>query len=273
MGSFNVTCGLTGCSIHPGDKCFYIPITVKTQGLLRSQLIYIHDLYTPLSFPIQGKYDDYGRLEIDIETSALTRLKEHYNLPDNDAIFDYSEWEREPDSLQKLLPTQLIFHKFDFFILEEALEYLFQNLVSDCGVPCHITGEELWLIPEKEFKDTHGVSLEEYITMEEALLNRNPEAASYVGRMHKLQRTANRIRPYVDRSKLLIDCYGDEDKNYLQYKEEIINALIVATTMDYYSTPFVPRMTGWQSGNSFADIKRAEITKTISTRRIEERGY
>lgn len=73
MGSFNMSCGLSGASISPGDRVMFVPLKNARypQSLKQIETIF-EDFYEPSGLPIYGKYDDYGRIDdgTDITTNG-----------------------------------------------------------------------------------------------------------------------------------------------------------------------------------------------------------
>lgn len=95
MGSFSLSCGVTGLSITAGDKCVMLPITANVSPFLSlngpkvvpkatmrtsAYIVYNSDLWVPAMLPIHGEYDDYGGLEEIIEDDNTRVLEERYGL-------------------------------------------------------------------------------------------------------------------------------------------------------------------------------------------------
>lgn len=70
MGCYNVACSISNISIGAGDDIVFIPLTQSKHGAKlgdrNTSLISPHCIYSPVTLPIFGKYDDYGGIE-DIE--------------------------------------------------------------------------------------------------------------------------------------------------------------------------------------------------------------
>jgi len=70
MGCFNVSCALSGLTIHAGDPCYFIPLVPDdfTKGNVGGDVLVVSNegsnaIYRPAFLPIKGNYNDYGRLE------------------------------------------------------------------------------------------------------------------------------------------------------------------------------------------------------------------
>jgi hypothetical protein len=86
MGSYNVSCGVSRISIHPGDRICLIPLVPNrgeklVQELINTSYIVSNDgpkaLFSPFTLPIFGVYGDYGRIE-EIERTKHVEAIEKY---------------------------------------------------------------------------------------------------------------------------------------------------------------------------------------------------
>ena len=66
MGCWNETCMISGLPIECGDEVKLV-LLVKNGELINNNIYYPTDLFSPLSFPITGVYDDYGGVEDVVE--------------------------------------------------------------------------------------------------------------------------------------------------------------------------------------------------------------
>lgn len=62
MGYWNETCMISNLPIQCGDEVRLV-LLVKNKGLIDNNLYHPTDLFSPISFPITGNYDDYGGIE------------------------------------------------------------------------------------------------------------------------------------------------------------------------------------------------------------------
>lgn len=61
MGSFNMTCCLSGLPISAGDEIKYF---LLTENPYEDNIVcYIHDMWFPRTWPLRSKYNDYGSIE------------------------------------------------------------------------------------------------------------------------------------------------------------------------------------------------------------------
>lgn len=77
MGCWNGTCGLTQLPINCGNKVIVFPLKQTSYEDLSSvggALYYSNDIFTPISIPVIGEYNDYGALE---------------NIEDGEKVYEY----------------------------------------------------------------------------------------------------------------------------------------------------------------------------------------
>lgn len=63
MGSFNLTCGISGLPILAGMPVRWIPLAANTRGIHEGSPVYSSCWWSPRGFPVRGRYNDYGGLE------------------------------------------------------------------------------------------------------------------------------------------------------------------------------------------------------------------
>lgn len=63
MGSFAYTCAVSGLPIEAGDEVRYMLITQNPYNNGAGNTCYIHDLWFPRTFPLKGRYNDYGSVD------------------------------------------------------------------------------------------------------------------------------------------------------------------------------------------------------------------
>lgn len=63
MGSFDYTCCVSGLPITCGDEVRYFLLTKNPYTKGAENTHYLHDHWFPRTFPLKGKYDDYGSVE------------------------------------------------------------------------------------------------------------------------------------------------------------------------------------------------------------------
>ncbi|MCK5017601.1 MAG: hypothetical protein KAS32_11085 [Candidatus Peribacteraceae bacterium] len=111
MGSFNVTCSVSNVSLDCGDPAVYIPLEVSKHpykiGDSNHMLIYPYCFYSPITLPLFGEYDDYGRLAIEEdENSDLVKSK-----------FDIQRWDEMFDGM---FPSGMFVHRDVFDALSSV---------------------------------------------------------------------------------------------------------------------------------------------------------
>lgn len=75
MGSFSVCCAMSKLTIKEGDKIKLIPLFPSKNA--PSVSLQMDDRFHPLTLPVTGIYDDYGRIG-EIEEDANTKILEEY---------------------------------------------------------------------------------------------------------------------------------------------------------------------------------------------------
>jgi hypothetical protein len=134
MGSFSVSCGISGLPITAGKRVGFVMITLQrfltaqyvqdkeVNRFRKSQYVYPTDNYAPIFPALYGTYDDYGKLE-NIEHGPATKLiEEHYGVPIDDVLKALGDdWqakeikEKHPDN--EALKTLEYVHSF-FYLPE-----------------------------------------------------------------------------------------------------------------------------------------------------------
>lgn len=69
MGSFSMTCALSGLPIECGDKVRYYLLT-QNPYYESGNACHTYDIWAPRVYPLRAKYDDYGSVE-DVESGAV----------------------------------------------------------------------------------------------------------------------------------------------------------------------------------------------------------
>jgi hypothetical protein len=139
MGSFSVSCGISGLPVNAGKRVGLVLVTLKrTLGarytrdkepnLYRgSQYVYPTDNFCPIFPAIYGTYDDYGRLE-NIERGPVIELIEnYYGMPIDDVLKAIGDnWQSR--EIQKKYPdnevVKTLEYVHNFFYLPEIFEQM-----------------------------------------------------------------------------------------------------------------------------------------------------
>jgi len=80
MGSFSVSCGVSGLNIENGEDVVLFILNKKRFDKADFLFDYITDIYEPLYLPIFGKYDEYGGLYDIIEKESIKILENKTSL-------------------------------------------------------------------------------------------------------------------------------------------------------------------------------------------------
>lgn len=73
MGDFNSTCAVSGLPISVGDRVRWFFI-YRMPERYQNDLVNRFSRWNPLTLPIRGTYDDYGKIE-NVEDDAITRIQ------------------------------------------------------------------------------------------------------------------------------------------------------------------------------------------------------
>lgn len=128
MGSFNVACSISGLSIDCGDPIVFIPLIdskYKEYGIGDHNhfLIMSECFYEPLTLPIFGEYDDYGR--IDYQEDKNTEFLKSLGMNINELI-EPMEHDESPAT------SGMFVHKHIYNVVRDKSSEL-----DDCGKKQH----------------------------------------------------------------------------------------------------------------------------------------
>lgn len=79
MGCWNATCNVSRLPIFCGDEIVVIPL-IAVSATVTANTSYATDNFVPFSFPIVGKYNDYGGIEDAVITEENDKLIRSYEL-------------------------------------------------------------------------------------------------------------------------------------------------------------------------------------------------
>jgi len=93
MGSFNVACSASNLSISSGTKIAFIILEPSRGYKIKdgkipslSMFTYNDDLYTPVSLPIFGEYDDYGSITDIVRDGNVEAIESYFGIDIYDVI-------------------------------------------------------------------------------------------------------------------------------------------------------------------------------------------
>lgn len=93
MGCFNVACSISKLSIGYGRRVALIPLEPanvwnRSPHVIKpsSSLLYPNEYFNPLTFPIFGKYDDYGSIEEIEENINTMAIEKHFGMTIEDFV-------------------------------------------------------------------------------------------------------------------------------------------------------------------------------------------
>jgi len=124
MGSYNVACSISNISIGPGTPIVFIPLEGSKYGGKKAiedgnfSLIYSHCIYSPVTLPIFGEYNDYGGIE-NIERNANVETVEKFF---GNKIENICDIESSPKQITS-----------GMFVIREIYEALITNPLNEWG--------------------------------------------------------------------------------------------------------------------------------------------
>ncbi len=254
MGSFNVACSVSHLSIDCGDPTVFIPLTSSQYreyqiGDKNHHLIGSECFYEPLTLPIFGKYDDYGRIAPNEDTN--TTFLKHLGINIEDLIDPMSSDKAE-------LTCGMFVHKTIYDAVKDKV-----SLVSDSGTK-YLTKTSIKneyeryvdLIKDAQskanrFQDSSDKrSLQDWVKTWMA----GSDHMSFNFRNWRKFRQIYNLD--VVHSKIL--------------KKELIDFVMFSRGMYSSNRFFFPAMNGWQFGNPWATKLIDQVSLKVSREKIKE---
>lgn len=272
MGSFNVACSISNLSLNCGDPAVYIPLEVHEYpggiGDGDHTLIYPHCFYSPVTLPLFGKYDDYGRLDLE-EDDNLNLVIDFFKISDKDDIFNFKV---------KEFKSGMFIHRKIFDVLSsiyyndwsgkkdtgdnrEECSYESQREYLKEAIEDEVQSKELW--KDFDWESTSEAMKEVY--------KEDPSIGKFFKMYTYWERAAIRGKSYF--------CY-DEYKTFNtvyqpqilegKFKKELTLFNAFKRGMFGTNTFFFPAMNGCQFGNPFMSKLLYETALKISKETIKK---
>lgn len=257
MGSYNVACSISGLSIHCGDEVVYFPLE-KTKypnhiiGDSNNSLIYPWCIYSPMTLPIYGEYDDCATVDVErkdpacLEHVSFLEEKTGYKLENIIEVCHYDSYYKAPTCVRE--------DGFDLktvgsgmFVLREIYDLMTNFCIDDCGKIRNYR-EQL----EKEYQEYQDGIKNSYEHFKDYELG------------------------YIKSSSFKLDFHKTMKKLYFetfltsQFKEEFIKFRIFEWAMIGMNKFYFPAMNGCQFGCHEAEKLLLEKSLEIVNRRIKE---
>ena len=269
MGSFNVTCSVSGISIDDGDPVAYFPLKKAEYIEPKSRfLIYANCLYEPVCLPIFGEYDDYGRVFIARDTNVEI-VEKHFGKPIDSIVND------EDENGNQCMPEPI---EGGMFVHREIYNHLVVNQLDFWGKKPD--GKSLEQTFDESSKSITTAKLEAKETIKwkneyaKKMGKPYPESAEelrtqYTGLMWTLACGAPTIFTYGNDYQDFRDLYYDSiEKGEL--KKELCDFWKFHMAMFSSNKHYTPVMNGEQCGNPRQSKILAEKTLEILNKKIEE---
>lgn len=271
MGSFNVACSISSLTIHPYDAVRYIPLEKPKYDTARlydgnNSLVWSHCFYAPVTFPIKGFYDDYGRIAIQEKDDNINFIEEYFDI-DINKICNCLENEDET------LPQQIV---SGMFILEAIYQTLIDNPVNDCNVKC---------IPRIQLENTYDIISDGVQKVHKRLSK--PDDEDWVNQAHRWAGTFGILHQVSDKIKAndsneyhrwryrefpTLKKIAEHALLYGKLKNDMIDFYYFEEAMYGCNRFYFPAMNGYQFGNDYMTKILGNKIFQISKKRIAERG-
>ncbi|MEY3501500.1 MAG: hypothetical protein RL308_3173 [Bacteroidota bacterium] len=166
MGSFSYSCQLSGLPITSGTQCYIVPMLPKkrydTEYEIGSPMYCSNDgvniFFQELSFPIRGKYNDYGGIENIVKDDNTLCLEEYFGLTIEQIVSVLCDNRKDIDGSDKYSDTNSIVDRNNAkhlllmkcsltWIHAEYYDKLFNNNIvdkySDLNIGCDVVLKSL----------------------------------------------------------------------------------------------------------------------------------
>lgn len=248
MGCFSITCGMSKLPIKDMDDVVFFPMFKDSYSIIDelhlSPTIISNSgsmaLYTLLTLPIFGKYNDYGSMRdivMDENTNLIETYLKQYDFNSIQSFVDILCM----DGLCRVSEQNIT----GMFVLREVYE----NMISD------IKMEYDKIVTREEY----GLSFDKLIKMGEQ------DSDRYI--YDTYMKHGGFSFGGFDADKISYDIYFKHITNpYI--KERFIDLAMFNLMMFYTNSLFMPQISGSQSGNYYAHKQLAKLSLDISNKRL-----
>jgi hypothetical protein len=271
MGSFNVACSVSNLTIHPYDAVRYIPLEKPRYDTVslydgNNSLINSHCFYAPVTFPIKGFYDDYGRIAIEEKDNNINFIEEYFGRGINEIC---NSLESEDDTL----PQQIV---SGMFVLEEIYQTLIDNCVNDLNVKC---------VPRIQLENTYDIISGAIKKVHDRISTSDDD--DWVKQSHRWTGTFGLLHQVSDKIKAN-SSYEYHRWSYREFptlkkiaEQALLHGKLKNDMIDFYyfeeamygcNRFYFPAMNGYQFGNDYMTKIIGNKIFQISKTRIAERS-
>ena len=280
MGSWNISCFISGISIGGCEDVYYIPLALNSEPdtslkhAAKYGLMYPTNFYSPATFPILGKYDTYGGLEDIVRDKNVEHLEKVYKMP-----------------IEKILSNESKLFDGGVFVIKEIYDTMVFNFVGEYGPSKNKTYE----VDERVKKcGNYGYLVKSAIKRRVTSIKQYKLIKS---RKDQPQEVINEcIRLIRKEAEEIRDIRGSFDVEFRLdggvlfplmpkikelYFNKIVNGTFSQQLLDInmlyiamYATgkQYFPTVNGLQGGNDYMVKKLAMVTNKFLTARIKERN-
>lgn len=284
MGSYNVSCSVSGLSLNPGDPTvFFLLGKSKWQNKLNDGNVYgmkTTDYYTPVYFPIIGSYGDYGYIE-----NVVNDLNWEQIL---NSTF-YKECAERKDHFDPLSFINNDYKKYNdvvtgMYVHGDVYKDMVQNAYDEWGKKLKNYG----FFDKIDIKEqinrlllTMKKSAKEFGALIQALEKDQGEQLKWTLKSEQMLKIEQMI---VGRKLPLINVMSErhpdlldrilhwfvEGKAGLDYLEKSIGDLLIFDhSLFSVGRMYFPTITGYQFGNSYAVRRLSSVTNNIARNTIK----
>lgn len=270
MGSYNLSCFVSGVTISPGDEIYFIPLRKRDKKYIPFHFFDVTELYIPASMPIKAIYDDYGNI-IPEESEYTKVLINHF---------------QGKYTLAQICDPEINLFDGGCYAHKEIYESLFIYL-NDCNGKSqdnnNFTGQfNLW---KKTIKQEFETGERLINLFKKGLPNQtNPDEIKYFE--DEIQKYENRVKTFdfgfmSSAGFFSFDSFaGNNFKELKIYHRglyegtlnpvEIINFINFICNLHTVSKMLLPAVLGQQCGNPYMTKKLLNLSKKINQSKIRK---
>jgi len=256
LGNFNAACSISSISIGGGDSVVYIPLEISKYPYKISDgnnfLIYSHCFYSPVTLPIFGDYDDYGRVENIKRDTNVDIIEAHFDEKIED-ICGMNKHDIKPIS------SGMFIHREIFDILVEKCSQIDEwgKKDSESGKNYLSNQFDKFMEHIRQAKDME----KKYKIYSKARSNRGWE----IWLTQEAHNVFN-FRHYYKFRKIYFPLIENG-----KFKEELIQFILFESGMFAVNRFYFPAMNGYQCGNHFASKLLYRKAASIVAEYVKER--
>ena len=244
MGCFNVACSVSSINIGYNDNVAYIPLEVAKFpykiGDGNNNLLHPWCFYVPVTLPIFGSYDDYGRIEDIIKDTNVKIIEKHFNCSIEEVL-------GEGNKIPAPITSGMFVHK-------DIYDLCIKNQVTEFGT---YKGSSFYT--RRKLNDIHKKYREELLARQ-LLVKEYPtlsnDTMSYSEfKFNEFREFNNIYQQEIIKDTLL---------------KELTDFILFSFGMTSVNRFYFPAMCGYQDGNKYSSLALYQKCVDITQKRIEK---